>query len=144
MNLCTSNHPWKITPVPNRWHICQTHGSFFKWMYLISSLEDLISSTFLSLISQTKLCQTLLSKQTTNIHLSSLLIIFFNPIECGGGLVVSYPTRWSLFFIFGFLWWSSSWQWLPPIGTCKMFTALLGAGLTVFCHFFCKMYFLWV
>ena len=25
-------------------------------------------------------------------------------------LVVSYPTRWSLFFIFGFLWWSSRQQ----------------------------------
>ena len=58
--------------------------------------------------------------------------------------LVSYPTRWSLLFVFGFLWWRSSWQWQPHIVRGKMLTSLLRAGLTVFGHFFCKMYFLWV
>jgi len=63
--------------------------------------------------------------------------------EDEGGLV-SYPSRWSLLFIFGFMWWSSSWQWLPHIAGGKMFTSLLRAGLTVLVQFFCKMYFLYV
>ena len=46
--------------------------------------------------------------------------------------------------LFGFLWWSSSWWWWPHIAGCKMFGALLRAGLTVLAQFFCKMYFLWV
>ena len=58
--------------------------------------------------------------------------------------IVSYPSRWSLLFIFGFMWWSSSWQWLPHIAGGKMFTSLLRAGLTVLVQFFCKMYILWV
>ena len=58
--------------------------------------------------------------------------------------LVSYPSGWSLLFIFGFMWWSSSWQWLPHIAGGKMFTSLLRAGLTVLVQFFCKMYFLWV
>ena len=61
-----------------------------------------------------------------------------------GGPLVSYPSRWSLLCLFGFLYWSSSWQWLPHIGGCKNFGSLLRAGITVFAHFFCKMYFLYV
>ena len=37
---------------------------------------------------------------------SSFLPIIFQSTT----LLVSYPTRWSLFFIFGFLWWSSIFQ----------------------------------
>ena len=37
------------------------------------------------------------------------------------GTVVNCPTRWSLLFIFGFLWWSSSWWWRPHIGGGKKF-----------------------
>ena len=59
-------------------------------------------------------------------------------------LLVNCPTRWSLLFIFGFLWWSSSWWWWPHIGGGKKFRPLLRAGLTVLVQFFCKMYILWV
>ena len=65
-------------------------------------------------------------------------------ICCAYGMVVSYPSRWSLLCLFGFLYWSSSWQWLPHISGCKNFGPLLRAGITVFAHFFCKMYFLYV
>ena len=58
--------------------------------------------------------------------------------------LVSYPSRWSLSFIFGFLWWSSSWQWQPHIAGCKLCWPLLRTGLTVLVQFFCKMYFLYV
>ena len=58
--------------------------------------------------------------------------------------VVSYPSRWSLLFVFGFLWWSSSWQWLPHIAGCKLCWPLLRAGLAVFVQFVYKMYFFYV
>ena len=56
-------------------------------------------------------------------------------------LLVSYPTRWSLLFVFGFLWWSSSWQWQPHIVRGKMLMSLLRARLAVFGHFFAKCIF---
>ena len=58
--------------------------------------------------------------------------------------LVSCPTRWFLLLTFGFLWWSSSWWWQPHIAGCKLFRPLLRAGISVFDHFFCKMYFLYV
>ena len=58
--------------------------------------------------------------------------------------VVSCPTRWSLLLAVGFLYWSSSWWWQPHIAGCKLFRPLLRAGISVFDHFFCKMYFLYV
>ena len=61
-----------------------------------------------------------------------------------GVFIVSCPTRWSLLLAFGFLYWSSSWWWQPHIAGCKLFRPLLRAGISVFDHFFCKMYFLYV
>ena len=58
--------------------------------------------------------------------------------------VVNRPTRWSLLFIFGFLYWSSSWRWQPHIGVCRLLWPLLRAGMAVLTQFFCKMYFLYV
>ena len=49
-----------------------------------------------------------------------------------------------MLIIFGFLWWSSSWQWQPHIAGCKFCWPLLRTGLTVLVQFFCKMYFLYV
>ena len=57
--------------------------------------------------------------------------------------VVNCPTRWSLLFIFGFLYWSSSWRLGPHIGVCRLLWPLLRAGMAVLTHFFCKMYFLY-
>ena len=58
--------------------------------------------------------------------------------------LVNCPTRWSLLFIFGFLYWSSSWRWQPHIGVCRLLWPLLRAGMAVLTQFFCKMYFLYV
>ena len=58
--------------------------------------------------------------------------------------LVNCPTWWSLLFVFGFLYWSSSWRWRPNIGVCRLFWPLLRAGMAVLTQFFSKMYFLYV
>ena len=50
--------------------------------------------------------------------------------------LVNCPTRWSLLFIFGFLYWSSSWRLGPHIGVCRLLWPLLRAGMAVLTHFF--------
>ena len=45
---------------------------------------------------------------------------------------------------FGYLYWSSSWQWQAHIRGCKLFRPLPRAEMGDFGPFFCKMYFLWV
>ena len=50
--------------------------------------------------------------------------------------LVNCPTRWSLLLIFGFLFWSSSWRWQPPIGVCRLLWPLLRAGMAFLTHFF--------
>ena len=52
--------------------------------------------------------------------------------------VVNCPTRWSLSFIFGFLYWSSSWRWGPHIGVCRLLWPLPRAGMAVLTQFFAK------
>ena len=58
--------------------------------------------------------------------------------------VVGRPTRWSLLFIFGFLFWSSSWCLRPHIGVSFSVWPLLRAGMVVLDQFFSKMYFLYI
>ena len=65
-----------------------------------------------------------------------------NRLRIWGGLV-NCPTRWSLLFIFGFLYWSSSWRWQPHIGVCRLLWPLLRAGMVLLAQFFCKMYFVY-
>ena len=84
-------------------------------------------------MSLKKKCSKQLKKQIKHNFFSSAIWVLNRR---GGWVVVSYPTRWSLLFVFGFLWWSSSWQWQPHIVRGKMLTPLLRAGLTVFGHFF--------
>ena len=50
--------------------------------------------------------------------------------------LVNCPTRWSLLFVFGFLYWSSSWRLGPHIGVCRLLWPLLRAGMAVLTHFF--------
>ena len=57
-----------------------------------------------------------------------------------GHRVVNCPTRWSLFFIFVFLCWSSSWRLVPHIEGGRLLWPPLKAGMTVLTQFFCKMY----
>ena len=83
------------------------------------------------------------------------------PIECilhGEAFIIKYkidtgdqptclvgrPTRWSLLFIFGFLFWSSSWCLQPNIGVSFSVWPLPRAGMVVLDQFFSKMYFLYI
>ena len=50
--------------------------------------------------------------------------------------LVNCPTRWSLLFIFGFLYWSSSWRLGPQMGVCRLLWSLLRAEMAVLTHFF--------
>ena len=58
--------------------------------------------------------------------------------------IVGRPTRWSLLFLFGFLFWSSSWCLRPHIGMSFSVWPLLRAGMVVLDQFFSKMYFLYI
>ena len=58
--------------------------------------------------------------------------------------LVGRPTRWSLLFIFGFLFWSSSWCLQPNIGVSFSVWPLPRAGMVVLDQFFSKMYFLYI
>ena len=53
-------------------------------------------------------------------------------------VLVSYPTRWSLYSSLDFCVDHLSWQWRPHIAGCKMFLTLLRAELAVLTHFFAK------
>ena len=55
--------------------------------------------------------------------------------------VVGRPTRYSLLFIFGFLFWSSSWCLQPHKGVPYLVWPLLRAGMVVLDHFFSKCIF---
>ena len=59
-------------------------------------------------------------------------------------ILVGRPTRWSLLFIFGFLFWSSSWCLRPHIGVSFSVWPLPRAGMVVLDQFFSKMYFLYI
>ena len=69
---------------------------------------------------------------------------WINGPDTGSGFVVGRPTRWSLLFIFGFLFWSSSWCLQPNIGVSFSVWPLPRAGMVVLDQFFSKMYFLYI
>ena len=67
---------------------------------------------------------------------SNLWHLLYLPVLLAGLFLVNCPTRWSLLFVFGFLYWSSSWRLGPHIGVCRLLWPLLRAGMAVLTHFF--------
>ena len=96
-----------------------------------SSRSDLNQTYKLSQISQ----PYNLSPKNQPYHLYQNVCFFANSAHT----LVSYPSRWSFFFILGPLHWSSSWQWQPCIAGCRFFQTLLWTELADFAQFFCKM-----
>ena len=89
-------------------------------------------------------CNGTSHKRKDSSENGKLKVFIWHHLDLDGQVLVGRPTRWSLLFIFGFLFWSSSWCLQPNIGVSFSVWPLPRAGMVVLDQFFSKMYFLYI